>query len=440
MSLVRIQDTNGKTTSILKFVLNNSKDKIKFKKDESKYISLKTDPYLVLKRLFKEMKESKIVLDISEINLRHKQMVLNIAERYLYKFNKYNTNSSRPSLKDKKNKILVYDVNSDIDWILKKNIYITFTRDIINEPANVATPEYISLLVKKNLKNAKVIIYNKDQIIKKGLNLVYAVGKGSMNDPRFVVIEYFPKNKVNTTICLCGKGVVFDAGGTQIKTGTSNSYAMKADKTGGCIVIGLMKYFSDMEIPCNMVGVIPLVENVVSGSAIMPGDIYTSYSGKTVEILNTDAEGRLILADALSYCEKYNPDYIFDFATLTGWASKLHCDIAAAFYSPNAKLHRMIEDIGEECGDRTWGMPKWLEYKSYCKSKVADLKNYDLSVDGCTAGGGYMAAMFLAHFVPSRCIQNWVHFDICNNIDDHIMNANTMNLAINLIKTLVYNK
>jgi leucyl aminopeptidase len=189
-----------------------------------------------------------------------------------------------------------------------------------------------------------------------------------------------------------------------------------------------------------MVGVIPLVENVVSGSAIMPGDIYTSYSGKTVEILNTDAEGRLILADALSYCEKYNPDYIFDFATLTGWASKLHCDIAAAFYSPNAKLHRMIEDIGEECGDRTWGMPKWLEYKSYCKSKVADLKNYDLSVDGCTAGGGYMAAMFLAHFVPSRCIQNWVHFDICNNIDDHIMNANTMNLAINLIKTLVYNK
>lgn len=431
MSLVKTQDIDS--TNVFVFISDHNK--IKFKKDDCKYILLKQDPYLVLKKLFKSLElNKKIVLDISQADKKHKQMILNIAERYLYRFNKYSTVKEN-------NKIMVYDINADVDWIIKKNKYITFTKDIINEPANVATPTYIASFVKRHIKNAKVIIYNNDQIINRGLNLVHAVGRGSSNEPRFVVIEYLPKKAgIDKTICLCGKGVVFDAGGTQIKTGSSNSYAMKADKTGGCIVIGLLKYFSEMEIPCNLIGVVPLVENVVSGSAIMPGDIYKSYSGKTVEILNTDAEGRLILADALSYCEKYNPDYIFDFATLTGWASRLHCDIAAAFYSPNAKLHKMIEDVGEDCGDRTWGMPKWLEYKSYCKSKVADLKNYDLTVDGCTAGGGYMAAMFLAHFVPAKCLKNWVHFDICNNIDNHIMNANTMNLAINLIKTLVYNK
>ena len=215
---------------------------------------------------------------------------------------------------------------------------------------------------------------------------------------------------------------------------------MKSDKTGGCIVLGMLEYFAKeaRSSTTRLVALVPLVENVASGSATRPGDIVKSHSGKTVEILDTDAEGRLILADALSYARRYRPDYVFDFATLTSWSAKIHCDTAAVFFTASDKLAALVEDIGEEVGDRVWRMPKWLDYMSYCQSDVADLKNADLTIDGCTSGRGFMAAMFMAHFVPHRLLrERWVHFDIGHNIDDHLMNANSMQLGIELIHRLL---
>lgn len=403
-------------------------------KDNSEKSIFSDTSYIGLKKEFKnkEGDDTDHVIDISNIKESKKEIVIHMASRYLYRFSKYKSN------KKHNNKLIIYDkdASSITRDCVERQKYIVYAKNLINEPANIATPEYICKKVKKDLmKGVNVKVYNEKDMQKKGLNLVNAVGQGSEHKQKFLVMEYMGKTS-GKTICLCGKGVTFDAGGTNIKTGKGNSYEMKADKTGGCIVIGLIKYFSEIGAAVNLIGIVPLVENVVSGSAVMPGDIIRSYSGKTVEILNTDAEGRLILADALSYAGKYKPDYIFDFATLTGWASRLHCDTSAIFFSPNHKLHKMIDEIGEAIGERTWGMPKWLDYMEYCHSKVADLKNYDLTVDGCSSGGGYMATMFLAHFVPQKALHNWVHFDICNNVDNHIMNANTMNLAIHLIKRL----
>lgn len=389
--------------------------------------------FIGLKKMFKNKNKEDNVVDVSGVKDSKKEIVISMASRYLYKFSKYQSDEMT------KNKLIIYDTGSGTGVTrdcVERQKYITYAKNLVNEPANIATPEYICKRVKRDLisKRITVKVYNEKEMERKGLNLVNAVGQGSSRKPRFLVMEYIGGG--GKTICLCGKGVTFDAGGTNIKTGKSNSYEMKADKTGGCIVIGLMKYFSETGARCNLIGIVPLVENVVSGTAVMPGDIIRSYSGKTVEILNTDAEGRLILADAMSYSEKYNPDYVFDFATLTGWASKLHCDTAAIYFSSNPKLHKMIDEIGEAIGERTWGMPRWLDYMEYCRSQVADLKNYDLNIDGCSNGGGYMAAMFLAHFVPPKALNNWVHFDICNNVDNHVMNVNTMNLAIHLIKRL----
>jgi leucyl aminopeptidase len=233
---------------------------------------------------------------------------------------------------------------------------------------------------------------------------------------------------------------VFDAGGTNAKIGDALSYAMKSDKTGGCIVLGILEYFAKeaSTTKTRLVALVPLVENVASGSATRPGDIIKSHSGKTVEILDTDAEGRLILADALSFARRYRPDYMLDFATLTRWSAEIHCDTSAVYFTASAKLAALVEGIGEEVGDRVWGMPRWLDYMSYCKSTVADLKNADLTIDGCKSGGGFMAAMFMAHFVPHRLLrERWVHFDIGHNIDGHLLNANSMVLGIELLKKLV---
>jgi leucyl aminopeptidase len=322
-----------------------------------------------------------------------------------------------------------------------KQEYIRRVRDAINEPANIATPEYMSLWALElfsNTPGVSVTIMNEQELRKKGHNLVLAVGQGSTNSPRMVVIEYTPAKYTNT-ICLCGKGVTFDAGGLNIKIQGAMTN-MKADKTGGCIALGILKYFADIKFPCRMVAIVPFVENMVSGNSTRPGDIIKSYSGKTVEILDTDAEGRLILADALALCDAYKPDMIIDFATLTGWASSLHCGTSAIYFCTNPKLRALLEITGEELGERVWGMPPWLEYMRYCSSKVADLKNVDFEVNGCRKGSGYMATMFLAHFVPPKVLHNWVHLDICNNVDGQSLNANTMNLIIEVIQKMVLSK
>ena len=399
-------------------------------------------PYVSIKKMILHIdsiaSRNPVTLDISRLPPRMKPLAFNLTARYFYHFDKYHTNSTPAP-----NKVFIYDQKYSLAALDLRNQYVTATRDLINEPANIATPQYICDWARERfagVPHTTLTVLDERQMRTEGLNLVLAVAQGSANASRFLIVDYKPPNAKHT-ICLCGKGVVFDAGGTNAKIGDANSYAMKGDKTGGCIVLGILEYFAKEARSSKkqrLVALVPLVENVASGSATRPGDIIKSHSGKTVEILDTDAEGRLILADALSFARRYRPDYILDFATLTKWSSNIHCDTAAVYFTASAKLAALVEGIGEEVGDRVWGMPRWLDYMGYCKSTVADLKNADLTIDGCKSGGGFMAAMFMAHFVPPRLLyERWVHFDIGHNIDDHVMNANSMQLGIELIQQLM---
>ena len=394
--------------------------------------------YVTLVNRFYELAQwsgKNIVLDIRDVQDEgQKAMIVHLVSRHLYTFGKYNGRAGM--------NIHIIDnrVNAPIQEAVTIEGYVQKTRHLINEPANVATPKYISNHIIKLFQGttAHVTVYDDAMIRKMGLNLVHAVGKASVNKPYFVVIEHMGAAATNgKTICLCGKGVTFDAGGLNLKIGEANSWKMKGDKTGACNVIGIMKYVVDVGLAANIVGVIPLVENVISGDVTHPGDIVKSYSGKTVEIINTDAEGRLILADALSFCEKYKPDYIFDMATLTSWALQLHCDTSTVYFTNNEKLRRLIDEVGEQVGERTWAMPKWLEYMEFCNSSVADVKNFGFDIHGCGRGSGYMATMFMAHFVPKGCLNKWVHFDITNTDDSKFINANTMVLVIKLIERII---
>ena len=376
-----------------------------------------------------------ITIDLSKVRKHHhKQAIIAFVCRRLYTFNKYVSNNNEI---EKQVTIHIYGEYDQAVHTKQKRIWAT--SDLCNEPSNVATPEYMCRVAKrlfKNDKNTKVTVLDHKAIVKEGLRLIDAVGKASSKKPRLLIVEY--KGSPNApTICICGKGVVFDAGGVNLKTQLGNEFwMMKGDKTGGCVVIGIMKFLSETRSPVNVVGVVPFVENIVSGDVSNPGDIIRSHKGLTVEISNTDAEGRLILADAFSYCSRFNPKYLLDFATLTKWAKSLHCETSAIFFSANPKIHTIIDELSEVTGERIWGMPKWLDSMESCKSKVADLINHDFVVDGeCTEGVGFMATMFLAHFVPCD-IKNWVHFDITNGKRKHMLYANALNTGIELIKKL----
>lgn len=377
---------------------------------------------------------SEISLDLSKVRKQHhKKAIIAFVCRRMYTFTKYHTNH------DIKKDTIIQIFGGLDEAIQTKQKRIWATSDLINEPSNTATPDYMCKMAKrifKNDKNTKVTVLDHKAIVREGLRLIDAVGKPSAKKPRLLVMEY--KGSANApVICICGKGVIFDAGGVNLKTQLGSEFwSMKGDKTGGCIIIGIMKYLSETRSPVNVVGVVPFVENIISGGASNPGDIVKSHKGLTVEISNTDAEGRLILADAFSYCSRFKPKYLLDFATLTNWAKTMHCETSAIFFSTDPKIHTMIEELSETTGERMWGMPKWLDSMEFCKSKVADLINHNFVVDGeCNEGIGFMATMFLAHFVPCD-LKNWIHFDITNGKRKHMLYGNAMNTGIELIQRL----
>lgn len=391
--------------------------------------------------IMKSTDSQPIVLDVSAVTSKdHQLAIIAYVCRYTYRFKKYVTDKTDKTDKTKKLPMIhVYGAHLDKTDISKfKTIWDT--ADLVNEPSNVATPTYMCQVAKKMLKgyaNVRVTVLDHSAMAKEGLNLILAVGAASKKQSKLLVMEYRGGNKNAPPICLCGKGVVFDAGGVNLKTKMNDMFwSMKGDKTGGCIVIGMMRHFAETRAKVNVVAVVPLVENTISGVATNPGDIIKSHKGYTVEITNTDAEGRLILADAFSYCSRFNPAYLLDFATLTKWAGSLHCQTSAVYFCADKKIHNMIDSLAVKTGERMWGMPTWMDSMVYCKSQVADLKNNYFKTNGtCTEGSGFMAAMFLAHFVPCK-IEKWIHFDICNNKNNHYIYVNAMNTGIEMVKML----
>jgi leucyl aminopeptidase len=283
---------------------------------------------------------------------------------------------------------------------------VQLARDLANRPGNDLTPEGMALAAREmaeGLSGLRVTVLGKKELLKEKMGGILAVSQGSAEEPRLVVLEHRPK-KPKKSVVLVGKGVTFDSGGISIKPAKGMG-DMKYDMAGAATVIGVMRAVAELELPIKVVGLVPSAENMPSGTAIKPGDIITTASGKTVEVDNTDAEGRLLLADALHYAARFNPDIVIDFATLTGACVVALGNEAAGLMSNDKELSDTLRRIGETVGERVWPLPVYDEYLSYLDSDWADMKNA-----GDRWGGAVTAGVFLKQFIPEKAA--WAHLDI----------------------------
>jgi leucyl aminopeptidase len=283
---------------------------------------------------------------------------------------------------------------------------VAFARDLGNLPANVCTPSYLAheatSLAKRH--DLKCQVLDEKGIEKLGMGAFLAVARGSRQPPRLIVLEHRGARKKGTRpVVLVGKGVTFDTGGISLKPAPEMD-EMKFDMCGAASVLGTMKSIALMKLPLDVIGIVPATENMPGGNAVKPGDIVTTMSGQTVEILNTDAEGRLILCDALTYAERYNPAAVVDIATLTGAMVIALGHVATGLFANDDSLARELMDAGERSWDRAWRLPMWNDYQDALKSNFADIPNI-----GSRAGGAVTAACFLSRFATRY---PWAHLDI----------------------------
>jgi leucyl aminopeptidase len=279
-------------------------------------------------------------------------------------------------------------------------------KDLGNLPGNICTPTYLAtqaLVLGKAYKSIKTTILEERDMKKLGMGSFLSVTQGSDQPPKLITLEYHGANKKMKPIVLVGKGITFDSGGISLKPGAEMD-EMKYDMCGAASVLGAIQAIAEMGLKLNVVGVIPTCENLLNGKATKPGDIVTSMSGQTIEILNTDAEGRLILCDALTYSKKFNPDTVIDIATLTGACVIALGHVASGMFSNEEKLAKELLAAGEQAHDRIWQLPLWDDYQPLLDSNFADMQNI-----GGRAGGTITAACFLARFTKEY---RWAHLDI----------------------------
>ena len=279
-----------------------------------------------------------------------------------------------------------------------------FARDLANEPGNVCTPEFLGdQAAALRHKKLKVTVMDKAAIEAAGFTALLAVNQGSAKEPRFIVLEYNGGKKSEAPVALVGKGLTFDAGGISIKPGAQMD-EMKFDMCGSAAVLGIFSAITELDLPINLLGVIPSTENLLGAAAYKPGDIITSYKGITIEVLNTDAEGRIILSDALAYAAERKPAEIIDFATLTGACVIALGGQASGLMGTGEKLKKSLMLSGDYTYDRVWELPMFEEYQEQIKSEIADIKNI-----GGREAGTITAACFLSRFVDDI---PWAHLDI----------------------------
>lgn len=287
-----------------------------------------------------------------------------------------------------------------------------FVRDLVNEPASLANSVYLEKVAKTiagSSNKIKLKVLNKAELQQEKMGALLGVNAGSKNAPKLLILEY--KNGVGKSTALVGKGITFDSGGYNLKP-TKYIEDMKTDMAGGAAVLGVIKAAAELGLKKNILGVIPICENMVSSTSQLPGDIVTAYNGKTIEIGNTDAEGRLILADALAYTEdKYNPEIIIDLATLTGACVVALGYYAAGLISKNEQLSAALQAAGMASGDRVWPLPFFDEYQDWMDGTISDLNNISMKGKGYEAGS-ITAAVFLNKFVEKA---KWAHLDIAGS-------------------------
>ena len=301
-------------------------------------------------------------------------------------------------------------VDSDIgekalQWGLATAYGMSLTKDLGNLPPNVCTPSYLAELAMKMAKiyKLKATVLEQKDIERLGMGSLLSVAQGSSQPAKLITLEYWGRKKKEKPVVLVGKGVTFDTGGISLKPAAEMD-EMKYDMCGAASVLGTIAAIAQMKLPINVVGIIPATENMPGGNATKPGDIVTSMSGQTIEILNTDAEGRLILCDALTYAERYEPEVVIDIATLTGACVIALGHVASGLLSNNEELAMELLNASEQAADRAWHLPLWDDYQEQLKSNFADMANI-----GGRAAGTITAACFLSRFTKKY---RWAHIDI----------------------------
>jgi leucyl aminopeptidase len=331
-----------------------------------------------------------------------------------YQMDKYKTTEKKEILKnftiveEDESKISALEQGAHLGEIFSGAT--NYTRDLANQPSNILTPTSLSLEAKRLAQedNLRCKILSSPEIKKLRMNSFLAVASGSKEPAKLIILEYrhqghLIKDKKFDTVALVGKGITFDAGGLSLKP-TEDMLEMKGDMAGGAVVMSAVAASAQLRLPLNLIGIIPACENLPSGSALKIGDIITSHSGKTIEILNTDAEGRLILADALSYAKVFKPATIIDVATLTSGIKLALGSICAGVLGNQDKLKNKMIQAGQKTGERVWELPLWDDYQEFIKSDLADIKN-----TGGRWGAAIIATRFLQNFIGDY---PWVHVDI----------------------------
>ena len=330
----------------------------------------------------------------------------------LYQFTEYKT-LDRENIKEvellyiliQDNKIIPL-VKKAADRAEKICSAVCLTRNLVSAPANEMTPGVMAhhaLATAKGRKNMKATVLEPADMKRLGMNALLGVARGSEEPPKFIIIEYRGAGKKQPPLVLVGKALTFDSGGISLKPAEKMD-EMKTDMAGGAAVIGAITAAADLNLPVNVVGLIPATENLPGGRACKPGDILKSMSGKTIEVINTDAEGRLILADALAYAERFKPAAIIDIATLTGACIVALGDNVMGMMGTDDNLKNRIKKASEQTGELLWELPLWENYQELVKSDIADYKN-----STGRPGGAITAAAFLSKFVGPY---PWVHLDI----------------------------
>ncbi len=281
------------------------------------------------------------------------------------------------------------------------------TMKLVDLPPNVATPKYLAnwAIDAGNKHGFDVKVFNRDQSKEQNLHAFVAVGQGSENEPQFIIMEYRSENSAAKHLGLVGKGITFDTGGLNIKT--AGMVQMKCDMAGGAAVLGAMQLAGDLNLDINITAIVPACENSVDAKSFLPSDVISCHSGSKIEIIDTDAEGRLILADGLSYLIKnYKPDTVVDLATLTGSAVATFGYACAALFTNDDALRDKLISAGNSVGEKLWQLPLWEDYDSDIESEIADVRNYS----GKPLAGAITAAKFLEHFTHDH--KSWAHLDI----------------------------
>ena len=343
----------------------------------------------------------------SVINKINFESFLHGAELKSYEFNLYKSKN-----KNKTINYYIWNKKNFSDQKEKKKLNallrgVNFTKDLVSEPGNILHPdEYAKRLIKLRKLGIRVTVYDKKRLKKLGCNALLGVGQGSIRGSYLVTMEWKGTNSKSKPLAFVGKGVCFDTGGISLKPARFME-DMTYDMAGSAVVVGLMKNFALRKAKINAVGVVGLVENMPGGNAQRPGDIVKSFSGKTIEVLNTDAEGRLVLADALTFTEKkFKPNLIVDLATLTGAIVVALGSEYSGLFSNNDKLSKELFDAGERVDEKVWRLPLHKNYNKLMDSKNADMQN----INYVGGAGSTTAAEFLQRFIINKT--PWAHLDI----------------------------